>query len=134
VVAASRDQGDPTAVELAVTPKPIALLPLSPGHLRARRTADGILLSWIRRTRSDAHNPQLQEVPLGEMREAYVIDVLSGAGDVVRSYEADSPSLLYPAADEIADFGAAQASLTVRVTQLSATVGRGIAAQSTIIP
>ncbi|HWL31940.1 MAG TPA: glycoside hydrolase/phage tail family protein [Xanthobacteraceae bacterium] len=133
VMAASRDQGDPAAAELAVTPKPVALLPLSPGHLRARRVAEGIALSWARRTRLDAHNPQLREVPLGEAREAYAVDVLSGAGDVVRSYESSGPSLLYPAADEIADFGAPQASVTVRVAQLSATVGRGTPAQSTLI-
>jgi hypothetical protein len=134
VVAASRDQGDPAAVEITATPKPVALLPLSPGHLRARRGADGIALSWIRRTRLDAHNPQLQEVPLGEVREAYAVDVLSAAGDVVRSYEVGAPSLLYPAADEIADFGTPQASVTVRVAQLSAVAGRGIPAQSTLIP
>jgi hypothetical protein len=134
VVAASRDQGDPAAVEITATPKPVALLPLSPGHLRARRGADGIALSWIRRTRLDAHNPQLQEVPLGEVREAYAVDVLSAAGDVMRSYEVGAPSLLYPAADEIADFGTPQASVTVRVAQLSAVAGRGIPAQSTLIP
>jgi len=133
VVAASRDHGDPAAVEMTATPQPTALLPLSPGHLRAIRTADGLLLSWIRRTRLDAHNPQLLELPLGEEREAYAVDVLSGT-DVMRSYETTGPSLLYPAADEIADFGAPQSSLAVRVAQLSATVGRGIAAERVLIP
>ena len=133
VIAASRDRGDPAAVDMTATPGPTALLPLSPGHLRGRRTADGIALSWIRRTRLDAHNPQLQEVPLGETREAYAVDVLSGAGDIVRSYRADGPSLLYPAADEIADFGTVQTSLSFRVAQLSAAVGPGVAAQSTVI-
>jgi hypothetical protein len=133
IVAADRDRGDPAAVEILATPQPTALLPLSPGHLRARRTPDGLVLSWIRRTRLDAHNPQIEELPLGEAREAYTVDVLDGA-DVVRSYETDTPSLLYPAADEIADFGVPQTSLAFRVAQLSAAVGRGIAAQATIIP
>jgi hypothetical protein len=133
VVAASRDHGDPAAVELTATPQPTALLPLSPGHLRATRTGDGLLLSWIRRTRLDAHNPLLLELPLGEEREAYAVDVLSGT-DVVRSYQTTEPSLLYPAADEIADFGAPQSSLAVRIAQLSATVGRGIAAERILIP
>ena len=133
IVAAARDQGDAAAVELSVTPQATALLPLSPGHLRAKRILDGLLLSWIRRTRLDAHSPQIAELPLGEAREAYAVDVLSG-DDVVRSYEATTPSLLYPAADEIADFGAPQTSISIRVAQLSAAVGRGIAAQVTLIP
>ena len=133
IIAAGRDHGDPAAVEIAATPQPTALLPLAPAHLRARRTPDGLMLSWIRRTRLDAHNPQLQEVPLGEAREAYAVDVLSGT-DVVRSYQTGVPTLLYPAADEIADFGAPQASLAIRVAQLSAAVGRGIPTESILIP
>jgi hypothetical protein len=133
VVAADLDQGDPIAVELSVTPQPTALLPLSPGHLRARRTAEGLLLSWMRRTRLDAHNPQLAELPLGEEREAYVVEVLSGAA-VIRSFETAVPFVLYVAADEVADFGVPQTSLSVRVTQLSATVGRGIPAEATLTP
>jgi hypothetical protein len=133
IVAAGRDIGDPVAVELAVTPQSTALRPLSPGHIRARRSSEGVLLSWIRRTRLDAHNPQLQEVPLGEAREAYVVEVLSG-GDVVRSFETGTPNLLYAAADEITDFGAPQASLSVRIAQLSAAVGRGIPTETTLVP
>jgi len=55
-------------------------------------------------------------------------------GDVVRSYQTEAPSLLYPAAEELADFGAPQSSLSVRVAQLSATVGAGFPAESTLIP
>jgi hypothetical protein len=133
IIAAGRDHGDPAAVELTATPLPTALRPLSPGHLRAQRTGDGLVLSWIRRTRLDAYNPQLQEVPLGEEREAYAVDVLSGP-DIVRSYETAVPHVLYPAADEIADFGAPQTTLSVRIAQLSAAVGRGIPAESILIP
>ena len=70
--------------------------------------------------------------PLGEDSEAYAVDILSGA-NVVRSLTAAQPSALYAAADELADFGIWQASLAVRVAQLSATVGRGFAAESTLI-
>jgi hypothetical protein len=33
---------------------------------------------------------------------------------------------------ELADFGSAQASLLIRVVQLSATVGRGVAAEAVV--
>ncbi|MBM3529044.1 MAG: hypothetical protein FJX62_13220 [Alphaproteobacteria bacterium] len=133
IVASGRDHGDMAAVTLAAPPQPTALRPLSPGHLRARRTADGLTLSWIRRTRLPAHNPQLREVPLGETREAYAVEVLDGE-DVVRSFETPVPSVLYPAAGEIADFGAPQPSVTFRVAQISAQVGHGVASQATLVP
>jgi hypothetical protein len=50
----------------------------------------------------------------------------------VRTLTVTAPAALYAAADEIADFGAAQSSLHVRVTQLSATVGRGFAADAVV--
>lgn len=47
--------------------------------------------------------------------------------ETLRVLACDTPSVLYATADEIADFGAPQASLSVAVYQLSATVGRGVA-------
>ena len=35
------------------------------------------------------------------------------------------PRALYPTAAELADFGAPQATITVRIAQMSARVGRG---------
>jgi hypothetical protein len=133
IVAADRDHGDPAAVALEATPHATALRPLSPVHLRARRVAGGTQVTWIRRTRREGDAWTTGEVPLAEETEAYVLEVLSGA-NVVRSLPATQPSILYSAADEIADFGTQQASLSVRVAQLSATVGRGIAAQAVLTP
>ncbi len=101
-------------------------------HLKAWRAASGVTISWIRRTRIDG-DTWVGEVPLGEDSEQYEVDVLSG-GDVVRTLAATNPGALYAAADELDDFGSAQASLTVRVAQISATVGRGFATTATLIP
>ncbi len=132
VVAAGRDTADLTALVLQATPQATALMPLAPVHLKARRDAGGVSITWIRRTRVDG-DTWVGEVPLGEDSEQYAIDILSG-GDVVRTLTATSPNALYAAADELADFGAAQLSLTVRIAQVSATVGRGFAAGATLIP
>ncbi|MBX6329380.1 MAG: hypothetical protein IRY89_12480, partial [Pseudolabrys sp.] len=43
-----------------------------------------------------------------------------------------APAATYTAAEQIADFGAPQASVAVRVYQLSATVGRGRPAAATL--
>ena len=72
-----------------------------------------------------------QDVPLGEATERYEIDILDG--DIVkRTLQSNITTILYPAGDELADFGAAQAALSIRVAQLSATVGRGIPASATL--
>lgn len=130
VVAAGRDTADATALALDVTPQAIALRPLSPVHLRAMRDGLGVTLRWIRRTRADGDSWS-GEVPLGEDSEQYAVDILSGA-TVLRTLSSTSTTALYATADELADFGAAQSSLTVRVAQVSATVGRGFAAEATL--
>jgi hypothetical protein len=132
IVAASRDHGDATALALAATPRTTALMPLAPVHLKAVRDGSGVTFTWIRRTRIDGDS-WVGEVPLGEDSEQYALDIVSG-GSVVRTLMASTPSVFYAAADEIADFGAPQTTLDVRVTQLSATVGRGFSAEATLTP
>jgi hypothetical protein len=129
--AAARGHGGPNAAAVAVTPGPVALKPLSPVHLRGRRTAAGVELTWIRRTRTGGDAWEVTEVPLGEEREAYEVDVMAGAS-VKRTLVASSATVLYAAADELADFGAPQSALTIRVAQLSASVGRGNPTQATL--
>lgn len=132
VVAADRDYGDASAYALDATPQATALRPLAPVHLKARRGGSGVTFTWGRRSRIDGDS-WVGEVPLGEDSEQYTIDILSGA-TVLRTLTATSPSVLYAAADELTDFGAAQTSLAVRVTQVSATVGAGFPATATLIP
>jgi len=127
VVAAGRDHGDPAALALSATPLATALKPLAPVHLKAARGASGVTFSWIRRTRLDGDS-WAGEVPLGEDSERYAIDILSDT-NVVRTLMATAPSVLYAANDELSDFGAMQTSVHVRVAQVSATVGRGFAAE-----
>lgn len=132
VVAAGRDHGDAAALTLDVTPQTTALVPLAPVHVKAARGGSGVMLSWTRRTRADGDS-WVGEVPLGEDSEQYAIDIMSGAS-VVRTLTASTPSILYASADELADFGATQTSLSIRVAQVSATVGRGMATSATLIP
>lgn len=126
VVAAGRDTGDASAVELQATPRATALRPLSPVHVKSVRDGGGVTIRWVRRTRIDGDS-WTGEVPLGEDSESYEVDILSGA-TVLRTLTATTPSAFYAAAHELADFGAPQTTLHLRVVQLSATVGRGFAA------
>jgi hypothetical protein len=131
VVAASRDHGDPFAVAMQMTPGATALRPYAPVHLKAERGAGGVTFTLIRRTRIDGDSWETLEVPLGESGERYEIDILDGA-TVKRTLSGDAPTLLYANADEIADFGAPQASLSIRACQISAVAGRGFAAQASV--
>jgi len=73
-------------------------------------------------------------VPLHEAVEAYEVEILDAAGDVLRVLSAASEQVLYAEADAVADFGAVPAALDVRVYQLSAAVGRGFPARAKVEP
>src|SRR3954471_13352239 len=113
VVSANRDHGDTSAVSLDLTPQATALRPLAPVHLSARRAGSGVTFTWTRRARFDADG-WTGEIPVGEDNEQYAVDILSVSA-VVRTLTTATPSVLYAAASELADFGSAQASLSVQV-------------------
>jgi hypothetical protein len=93
-------------------------------HVRGRATGDGLLISWIRRTRLGGDSWEAVEVPLGEDSEAYEVDILDGDA-VKRTLAASQPQALYSQDDQIADWGAIQPAYDVAVYQLSAVYGRG---------
>lgn len=99
----------------------VALRPFRPAHLRAVRGGDGdVTVTWIRQARVGGLSWAAGEPPIGEPSERYVIEILDGAGDVVRSAEAPVESFSYGVADQTADFGAPPASLRVRIGQIGA--------------
>jgi hypothetical protein len=111
----------------------IGLRPLAPAQLRARwpTVAGDILLSWKRRTRIGGDSWEQVEVPLGEESEAYEVDILDGS-DVVRTLSASTPQATYTLAQQTADFGGQQWSVSIAVYQMSATFGRGAGRAATL--
>jgi hypothetical protein len=100
------------------------LLPLPPGHLRARRVAGGdVAFSWIRRSRADSGNWALLDVPL-EGAEGYAVEIFDG-GSPVRRFDVASPAVSYLVADQIGDFGSLPAAFDWRVRQVSPAYGDG---------
>ena len=101
------------------------LRPLSPVHIRGTRSGGGDLtITWVRRTRIGGDGWEQVEVPLGEDAEHYQVEIMNGS-TVVRTLAATSPSTVYTAAQQVADFGNAQPSVSVRVSQVSPSYGRG---------
>ncbi len=125
---AQEDYTASSYVDLTFTPEARGLLPWSPTDVHGRRdpSSGDVTFTWIRRSRvpgSDAWTAG--DVPLGEETEAYQVQILNG-GTVIRQASATSPALVYPAAQQIADFGSLQAAYTIRIAQISATVGPGV--------
>ncbi|MGF1619623.1 MAG: glycoside hydrolase TIM-barrel-like domain-containing protein [Rhodomicrobiaceae bacterium] len=102
----------------------VGLRPLSPVHITGRQVTEGLEISWIRRTRIGGDSWQQIEVPLAEDAEAYEIEILDGAA-VKRTLASNLPAVIYTTAQQTSDWGAPQASYTVRVYQKSASYGRG---------
>lgn len=102
-------------------------LPLAPVHLRCRPGSGGdLLLSWVRRGRLDADDWEAADIPLGEEREEYRIDIAGADGPVVRSANSMTPGWLYAAGAIAADFGGPPAAIDVTVRQLSVAAGWGL--------
>lgn len=129
---AGRDHGDPSYVEMGHRASGIGLRPLSPVHLRAVREAGDVVFTWIRRTRIDGDGWEMSDVPLGEEREAYEVEILSG-GEGVRTVGVGEPRFRYTAAAQDEDFaGAPPAGFTLRIYQLSTIFGRGAPLEDTV--
>jgi hypothetical protein len=120
------DHAAPSFTELTIAAEGIGLRPFAPTHVNGRRDAgsDDILITWTRRTRIGGDSWEAVEVPLGESAERYAIDILDGM-DVVRTLSASTPSAVYEAADQTADFGGLPSPLDVVAYQLSPEYGRG---------
>jgi hypothetical protein len=127
------DHAAPSFTALTIAAEGTGLKPFAPVHLSARRDAGSgdLELGWVRRTRFGGVGWELLDVPLNEEAEAYRLEILDGA-DVVRSTELNSPTYLYAAAEQVADFGSIATGFPVRVAQLSAAAGSGYKLQETI--
>ncbi|QWK78209.1 baseplate multidomain protein megatron [Ochrobactrum sp. BTU1] len=100
-----------------------ALKPLSPVHLKAERLSNNdLLFGWIRRGRVDADSWLGEEIPLGEEREAYQVEIWR-SDVLVRSVQVQAASWIYPSADRLSDLGSSDFQL--RVAMVSSKIGAG---------
>ncbi len=129
---AGQGHGGPAVTEIVASARDLALKPYAPVRPRARRTLAGVEISFVRRGRLDADGWTTVEAPLGEASEAYEIEVLAGAV-LKRVLTCQQTLRIYASADELADFGAPQTQLRLRIFQMSALVGRGFA-RDVIVP
>ncbi|MEK4035652.1 glycoside hydrolase/phage tail family protein [Methylocystis sp. IM3] len=127
---AHRNFADPLYVRATATASRKTLMPYAPTRVRARRTEAGVLIGFLRRGRIESDSWETLDIPLGEMSEAYEAEIVLPAGK--RVLLTQTTSILYPAAQELADFGAPQSALTLSLYQMSASVGRGFPFTGTV--
>lgn len=121
----SRDMADEAYGEISALHHGLSLRPLSPVHCRMQRGPQGLALRWTRRTRLGGDSWDLTDVPLAEEREAYALSFTSLGGETRRKLTVEAAQLLYPAAQQIADFGSVQAGFRLSIAQIGAAYGPG---------
>ena len=128
----NRAIGDPSYVSTQHAFQGLGQRPLSPVRIKGARLVGGDLsISWLRRTRIGGDSWTLPDVPLAEDFERYELDVMAGA-IVKRTIVSTTTAALYTSAQQVADFGSQQASVNVRIQQMSALYGRGAARDATL--
>jgi hypothetical protein len=121
------------AVSVAFTGDGEALMPFSPVDVRGSRDgSNNLTITWVRRDRLSETLPDGVLLPNSEDSEEYVVEIMNGVTVVRTITGITSETTSYSAANQTTDFGSPQSSLTVRVYQLSAIVGRGQYAEATI--
>ena len=112
---------------LTFTNAAIRKKPLAPWHLSGGRTTDlSLIVEWVLRTRSPTitwNTPT--DPPLFETSELYAVDILNTPGLIVRTIEVTEQTATYTVAQQTADFGSAQPSISWRVCEVSPEFGRG---------
>jgi len=118
--------------EQAFTYAGVKFKPFSPVDIEGTRDgSDNLTITWKRRTRLNGQWRDGVDVPLSEESESYEIDIMDGVS-VVRTLTSTTPTIIYTAAQQVADFGITQTSVDAKIVQMSAIVGRGTAGEASI--
>ncbi len=129
-------QATDTAQIQVVTLEGMDLRPYAPAQLTVTRDGSGnFSISWVRRTRiGGAWLDGSGTVPLSEETEEYNLEVLNASGTILRKVIGiTSPTYFYTAANVLADYGAPETLVYIRVYQVSAAVGEGFPVTNTTV-
>jgi hypothetical protein len=111
----------------------VALKPYSPVQvIGTRDDSNNLTIDWIRRTRIGGAWQDNIDVPLNETAEVYEIDIMNGSNVARTLVGISTPSAAYSTAQQVTDFGSVQASVTVKVYQMSEIIGRGYPGEATV--
>lgn len=122
IASALRGYTDGSAIQRTETFTGIGRRPYAVAHLRHGPGPLGPRFTWVRRTRIDGDGWRSVEVPLGEVNEAYAVQIWQG-GLRKRETVVAAPFFDYPAAMVLAD--GVQGVYRLGVAQISESFGPG---------
>jgi hypothetical protein len=123
---ARRPPDDPSYREVERVFRGVGQRPYAPARPRVLRIDGGLGFSWIRRTRIDGDRWDRPDVPLGEVAERYLVQVLA-EGALRREAEVSVPFWSYPDATRAAD--GVTGPYEVEIAQISDQFGPGLRAR-----
>jgi hypothetical protein len=108
------------------------LMPYAPCSLKGGRnlSTNDWSFTWVRRTRLGG-TWNGAAIPLSEDSESYELVIMNGASEK-RVIAVSTGAATYTSAQQVTDWGSNQSSLTIKLYQKSATVGRGFALSATV--
>jgi hypothetical protein len=121
------------ATEEAFTYTGKTLRPYSPVHISGTRNLPATndwTITWVRRTRISGSWQDGVDVALNEESEKYHLQIMDGVTSVRTVETITSPIFTYTAEMQVTDFGSVQSNLSVKIYQISAIVGRGVAGEA----
>ena len=101
--------------------KPFSVVRIS-GH---RNIDNDIVITWIRRSRIENNLRDHIDLPIDEETEQYDIEIYRNNKTIRTMNTLNSTSIKYSSEHQIEDFNSLQTTLSVKVYQISAIVGRG---------
>ena len=132
--APSPGQSLENADAIALTISGNSLKPYAPVNLAATVDNVGnITITWDRRDRHAGDRTDYANFPLSEAKEEWEIEVFD-EDSLKRTINSFQKKTRYSVANQIADFGSLQNTMTVKVYQISIDVGRGYPATATLTP
>ncbi|MGB3406867.1 MAG: glycoside hydrolase/phage tail family protein [Jannaschia sp.] len=101
-----------------------SLRPYRPAHLRAVRDSNGLVMTWIRRSRAVLEAWEAPDIGLAEAFERYRVVVHNDLGDIVYEVDVTSP-LFVLSSEQLLSVNPSAGPLDIRVAQVSDSFGPG---------
>lgn len=121
------------AIELNFTYRGTNLKPLSPVSVTGQLVSEVWTISCTKRTRMASNQWSTGiAAPIGEVVLLFEFDIYDGSV-FKKTYQSNTETFVYSAVNQMADFGYLPTTLTVKIYQISAVIGRGFGVEKTLI-
>lgn len=126
---APRGYDDPAYEHRVESFQGVGLRPYAPTHLNVSSAGGDLVFNWVRRTRIEGDNWTWGDVPLGEEREQYVVQIVKN-GILVRTDLVEAAQFNYSLSQRSAD--SVTGGFELRVAQVSEHFGPGLFARLSV--